>query len=214
MRLKFWLKTGLETTGIVIGGTALYSMMMFLQSSYTTWNDVLVFLPTFFLLFGGMMMLATLIGAYKFNVPLALAFGSTRNEVLLGLQLARLIPIALTTVLLLVLTALAGEQALLPLGTMASTAVGVYLAFSAIGSVLGVVIARYGKAAGIIVALVILVCAFCGGFFAAFSEDGGVLDAILQSSKLPWLALGIGLIFYSLSMIPEHRTVWKYNVKL
>lgn len=214
MRLKFWFKTGLETFGIVVGATALYSFMMFIQSSYTTWEDVLMVLPVFFLLFGGMILLAMLIGVYKLSVPLVLSFGSTRNEVLLGLQVVRLLPVVLTTALMVLLTTLSGEDAFLPLWAVVPTSLGVYLAFSAVGSILGVVITRYGKIAGIITAAIILLGAFAGGFFAAFSGEDGLLETITRLNSLPWLALGLGLILYSISMIPEHRTVWKCNVKL
>lgn len=214
MRLRFWLKTGLQTSGIVIGGTVLYGSMMFIQSSYTTWQDVLMVIPVFFLLFGGMMMTAMLIGVYKLGLPLVLSFGSTRNEVLLGLQVARLLPIVLTTALLVLLTALSGENAFLPLWAVVPTALGIYLAFAALGSILGVVITRYGKFAGVATAVFIILCGFGGGFATAFASETSLLETITQRNGLPWLALGIGLMLYSISMIPEQRTVWKCNVKL
>lgn len=214
MRLRFWLKTGLETFGVAAGGTALYSAMMFLQSSYTTWEDVLVTLPVFFLLFGGMMFLAMTIGVHKLSVPLVLSFGSTRNEVLVGLQIARLLPMALTTALVAGLTALAGERALLPLPHIIPVALGVYLTVSAVGVILGVVVTRYGRIAGVITAVVILLGAFAGGFLAAFSDDGHYLESLLSFRGLPWLAMSVGLFFYSIALIPEQRTVWHCNVKL
>ena len=52
------------------------------------------------------------------------------------------------------------------------------------------------------------------GIFGLVSEDGGFLSNITLTGRLPWLVLAIGLFLYSISMIPEHRTVWKCNVKL
>lgn len=214
MRLRFWLKTGLETFGVIVGATAFYSVMMFLQSSSATWEDILLTLPMFFLLFGGVMFLAMTIGVYKLSVPLVLSFGSTRNEVLVGLQIAHLMPVVLTTALVTVLIALGGANSVIPLSAAIPAALGIYLMFSAFGVILGVVITHFGKVAGVITAIVIMLGAFCGGFFAAFSEDGAWLMELVERKSLPWLALSIGLMLYSVSMIPEHRTVWRCNVKL
>ena len=92
--------------------------------------------------------------------------------------------------------------------------IGAFLITSALGSVLGVIFTKYGKAATIITVISIFLVAFGAGFLAAFTEDNGFLAGVTFSGKLPWLVLAVGLFLYSISMIPEQRTVWKCNVKL
>ena len=91
---------------------------------------------------------------------------------------------------------------------------GVYLFFGALGSAIGVIFTKYGKIVAIVTAvLLVLICGVCG-FLAGFSGSNSFLGSLIFSDSLPWLVLGIGLLAYALSQIPEQRTVWKCNVKL
>ena len=114
MRLKFWLRQGFETFGIILGASALYGLLMFIQTD-SGLDGLLILMPLYLLLFGSLLMMATTIGIYKMAVPLTISFGSTRNEVLLGLQIFRAIPMFLIPALAAALTAVSGEDASLPL---------------------------------------------------------------------------------------------------
>ena len=213
MRLRYWIRTGLQTFGLVIAACLLYGFLMYLQMQDTL-SDMFVLMPVYLLLFGGMMLLAMNIGVYKFNLQLALAFGSTRNEAIVGLNLSRLIPSLLLTAVLVIFCGLPVAEApvspvqAIPLG------LGVYLFFGALGSVIGVIFTKYGKVVAIVTAvLLVLICGVCG-FLAGFSDSNSFLGSLIFSASLPWLVLGIGLLAYALSQIPEQRTVWKCNVKL
>ena len=92
MRLRYWLKSGFQTFGLVIGACLIYGLLMALQMQDAL-SDMFTLMPVYLLLFGGMMLLAMNIGVYKFNLQLALAFGSTRNEAILGLNLFRRISV-------------------------------------------------------------------------------------------------------------------------
>ena len=212
MRLKFWVKQGFECFGIVLGASVLYGFLMFIQTD-GGWDGLLILLPLYLLLFGALMMMGMTIGIYKMAVPLAISFGSTRNEVLLGLQLFRAIPVLLIPALATVLTAVSGEDATFPLSMVFPLGVGAFLTTSALGAIVGVVFTKYGKVATIVTVITIMLVAFGAGFLAAFSEDLGT-SMVVFSRGLHWLVLAIGLFLYSISMIPEQRTVWKCNVKL
>jgi len=213
MRLRYWIRTGLQTFLWVVGACAFYSFLMFIQMDDFL-QGALINLPIYLLLFGGMMLMGMNIGAYKFNLQLALAFGSTRNEAIVGLNLSRLIPSLLLTAVLVIFCGLPVAEApvspvqAIPLG------LGVYLFFGALGSVIGVIFTKYGKVVAIVTAvLLVLICGVCG-FLAGFSGSNSFLGSLIFSASLPWLVLGIGLLAYALSQIPEQRTVWKCNVKL
>ena len=213
MRLKFWLKQGFEIFLLILGASMLYGFLMFIQTD-SGLDGLLILLPLYLIMFGALMMMGMSIGIYKMAVPLAISFGSTRNEVLLGLQIFRAIPVVLIPALAVLLTAIAGEGASLPLSMVFPLGVGAFLITGSLGSVLGVIFTRYGKVATIITVISIFFVAFGAGFLAAFTEDNGFLAGVTFSGKLPWLVLAVGLFLYSISMIPEHRTVWKCNVKL
>ena len=214
MKLKYWIGSGLETLLIVLGTTLFYGLIMTLQSQYMDWNDLLMMLPIYLLLFGGVMQLAMTVGVYKLNVNLSLSFGSTRNEVLLGLQLFRLIPTLCNTALICILLALAGENALFTPWTALPIALGIGLACGACGTVIGVAYARFGKLATVLVVLVMVVLGITGGILAVMSSQTQWLQSLVNHIGFSWLVFGIGLILYALAMIPEHRTVWKYSVRM
>ena len=213
MRLRFWIKQGVQNLAIILGASLLYAFLMFIQMDDGL-GGLLVQLPMYLLLFGAMLMIATTVGVYKFSVPLVLGFGSTRNEVLLGLQICRVIPVLIVPALAMVLTMVSGEPASFPPVDILVLGIGAFLLFSAIGTVLGAVFTKYGRIAAVITAVTIFLTAFGGGVLAGLLGEETILQTIFSSAFLPWLVLSIGLFCYSLSMIPEHRIVWKCNVKL
>ena len=212
MRLKYWIKQGIDTFVLILGASVLYGILMFIQTD-SGWDGLLTLLPLYLLLFGALMMLGMTVGIYKMAIPLTISFGSTRNEVLLGLQIFRIIPMILLPALATLLTALSGEPAALPLSAVFPLGVGVFLLTNAIGVVLGVVFTRYNKTAAIVTAVAVMMTAFGVGVLSGISEQNNLLSRI-NFSSIPWLVLALGLFLYSLSMIPEQRTVWKCNVKL
>ena len=213
MRLRYWIKTGLQTFGMVIGACLIYGFLMSIQMQDAL-SDMFVLMPVYLLLFGGMMLLASNIGVYKFNLQLALAFGSTRNEAIVGLNLFRLIPTVLLTAVLVIICGLPVGEAPVSAVQAIPLGLGVYLFFGALGSAIGVIFTKYGKVVAVITAvLLVLICGACG-FLVGFSGSSSFLGSLIFSDSLPWLIFCIGLLIYALSQIPEQRTVWKCNVKL
>ncbi len=215
MRLRFWFKSGLSTLLSVVCASLLYCLIFSLQASEP--DAILTLLTLYPILFGAMLMPVMTLNTYKFNVNLAISMGSTRNEVLVGLQLFRFVTILGVLLWVSLCTLLAGDRALLPLWQIAVLTVGVFLFTCGIGSVMGVVNARWGKAATVVLFISILLVAFASGFLSAYGLDaryGHLLAGRSGTAWLVWLALGVGLPVYGLAMIPEQRTVWKFQVKL
>ena len=214
MKLKYWITSGFQTLLYVALASFLYGLLLTLQSSYMDWSDLLMLLPIYLLLFGAIMLMAMTIGVYKLNLNLVLAFGSTRNEALFGLQLFRLIPTLSIAALVCILLALAGENAIVSPGSALPVALGVSLAGSAFGTVIGVVYTRFGKLATVLTVLVMVALGITGGILAVLSSQTQWLQYLVSHMGFSWLVLSIGLILYALAMIPEHRTVWKYSVRM
>lgn len=214
MKLKYWITNGFQILLIVVAASFLYGLLITVQNSYMNWNDLLVLLPIYMLLFGGMMQLAQTIGVYKLNLNLCLAFGSTRNEALLGLQLFRLIPILCNTALICVILALAGENALFTPLTALPISLGIGLAGGALGSVIGIVYARFGRLATVLTVVIIVAVAITGGVLAVMSSQTQWLQSLVNHIGFSWLVFCIGLFLYGIAMIPEQRIVWKYSVRI
>lgn len=207
MRLRFWIRSGLQTFVAVIGACAFYALLMYIQLGDGT-QDLISTVPMYLLAFGGMMLMVMNIGVYKLHLHLALSFGSTRNEAILGLNLFRLIPAVLLTAILTVICALPGSDfpfQSIPLG------LGVYLLFGALGTLIGIVFTKYGKIVTVITAIAIVLCCGAIGFFVGISGGGIHLGGV---GNLSWILLCIGLFLYAIMQIPEQRTVWNCNVKL
>ena len=63
MRLRFWLKQGVETFAIILGASLLYGLLMFIQTD-SGLDGLLILLPLYLLLFGALMMMGISIGIY------------------------------------------------------------------------------------------------------------------------------------------------------
>mgnify|MGYP003303184966 CR=1 FL=1 len=109
MRLRFWIVSGLQTFAAAIGACGFYALLMYIQLGSNV-QDLLSTIPVYLLAFGGMMLMVMNIGVYKFHLHLALSFGSTRNEAILGLNLFRLIPAVLMAAVLTAMTFLPGSD--------------------------------------------------------------------------------------------------------
>ena len=54
MRLKLWVRDGLQYTGLSVAVAAFYTLMISLQQSLS-WEDVLAVFPLYLVLMGGLM---------------------------------------------------------------------------------------------------------------------------------------------------------------
>ena len=213
MRLRYWIKNGFSTTGVVLLAWFIYSFMMLVQSSDFSWLLVAETAPIYLLVFGGMMQLAMVLGIYKLNLPLCLSFGSTRREAQVGLQLFRLIPAVCLSLLLWVVSLLLGAHSPLSPVVALTAGLGVSLAAGALGSLMGMVYLRFGKLA---VVLSVILMFLCGGTAGILTVLGMKNFSFRGPSGfgLHWILLAAGVVLYLVSLIPERRVVRKYQVKL
>lgn len=210
MRLKDWLKTGLQYAGAVLLGSVMYGLLM--AASGTT--DFFTMTAMYILLFGAGMGLVFNMSVYKAGLPVAIGFGSTRKEAFVGMQCYRLV---FTAVLLggsVALYLLAGNEGFVELRTFAPIGLGVMLLLHGLGAIMGMVSTKFGK--GVLVALSIIAGLLISGAIA-----GVVLLLIMLGDALIvaddwvlWTFPTAGLVINALVMIPEYKTIYKYNVKL
>lgn len=211
MRLQYWLRLALGNIGSILGVSALYSLLMLVQSD-SLLGYTFPQLPLFLLLFGAFLSLGLSLGVYRLPVSLALSFGSTRREVLAGLQLYRLLPALLLPLCVAGLNALAGENAIFPAADILPLGIGVFLSFGAIGSLLSAVLVRFGTAAAIVTGIFVVVIGLPVGIVGAMMSFSR--GSILPGGVSSWLLLGLGAVLHALSCIPEWRLVRSHNVRL
>ena len=209
MRLRYWIKEALKLTGIVIIASFAYTLLMMGVDAADTWRYYLNMGAMYLAMFGAFMSMVLGASIYQVFVPLAISFGSTRREVLFGIQCYRLVSmlliLAVSAILLIISEGmlLNNEVANLPTG------VGAFLMLNGSGIILGCCSTKLGKARMIIVGIVtmILTCSIIGAviFLAAVKYQ--------MRGNTMWVILIVGILVYLLCMIYEVKTIRKFSVK-
>lgn len=207
MRLKDWVKTALQYSGIVVGASLLYGVLM----EPTDLKMMMNMTGTYMLMFGAAMTMLFGITVYKVMLPVSLGFGSTRKEAFVGMQCFRLIYCAIVTAVALLVFLLNGEIGMAEFKPLAPICIGLMPLLSALGVVLGIIGNRFGKSTMAVVSVVgaLLVMGILFGtlmLFAFLEDKIGVLGM--------WMFPVLGLVIYGLTCIWEHKKVMKYCVKL
>lgn len=218
MRLRYWFKESLTVIVASVGGSALYTFLMWL-SDMDLGDDGPLFMGLIYLCcFGGFMGLIMNIAAHSQHLPTALSFGSTRKEAMVGMQIFRLLPALVIAVLSAVLFIIHEGQFQAKYLLIGVLSLAVSLILGTWGSFMGIMHSRFGVKA--LVAVLVSGLLFLGGCAAviivtALSDNAdAIFDAIFSHPVFPW-ALGlIPLAFYGLSLIPEKKAIYTCSVKL
>lgn len=154
---------------------------------------------------------AVLIGTqYNLHLTLSLSFCSTRKESLMGLRCYRTLPIIPVAVLSYIIFMLAGtSNNVLPIRNLIYI-VGMFLLFGSVGAFCGMLFAKTGKNS------ITFLTALFGGILwmgiVTLVSISGFEDLIVFG--FDWIMLTVGLLAYALSIIPERKSVYSFNVKL
>lgn len=213
MRLKEWLKTGTFHALAAIGGSLLYGMMIYMMDVEFDEFSTYIEAGAICLLFiGAFLNLVLILVVQTQNLPLALSFGATRKEAFWGMQCYRIVYAVLimaVVAMMFLLTEGSNDTAmvLLPIGLAAMLLSG------AIGSVGGAVGVQYGTGAAIAAGVMMgLVSVSIGIFAVIWMEKHGPIGG--HPELIFWLFPAIGLVAHIVSMVLEHKAIYKYNVKL
>ena len=209
MRLRYWAQEALKITGVIMAATLIYTFLMIAQDTRETWNEYLEMGAIYLGMFGACMCMILSTSIYQVHAPLAISLGSTRNEVLFGIQCYRFVIASILLAVAALLLMLTGETAQSLVWTILPLGVAAFMVFNGIGAVLGCLGTKLGR--GALIAVSILTMLLCvGGVGAA------VLIIALKYSlqgNVVWIVLGIGTLVYALSMIFEVQTIKKFSVK-
>lgn len=203
MRLKYWIRLGLFQACAALAASLLYTVYMsLLQGEGMAF--ILQMGATCLILFGAVVTAIYSFTHYKTEIPLAIACGSTRREVFVGLQLSR------GVTLLLILTAALSLTALFK-GSLLSAAmlfVGAFFTLTVFGVTGGIVIHRFQKNASVMIGLIIgLLCAAVP-MMAALAMKNIMTTTIVLSLDV------VGILGYLVLLPIEYKALQKLQVKL
>ena len=212
MRRRLWISDGLQYTGLAVGVTAFYTLMITLQQSFS-WEDVLTVFPLYLVLMGGLMATVCAMTAHRVQLQVAISLGLTRRESWGGIHLLRLIPAAGVSVLTAVLAAVGRNPWAAPWQLLVFC-LGIQLFCAALGTLLGLAYLKWGRFGTLLTVLVAIFAGVLGGFGAVMGFETLGVDRLFSGDVLPWLILAFGAICYGLVQIPEGRTLAHMQVRI
>ena len=211
-RLSFWIKSGLHALASCAGATLLYTLIIGLQLGSIP-RTLLTYYPVNYLIFGSMLLMMLCSNIYKGTCSLVISFGATRRELFGALQLYRLIPALgglLIVPALLLLTGAPAPAALL-------SGVGTFLlnvSAMSLGSVLGICMMRFGKAALVVMILLFMALGGVGGYLAATQMSSETAFSVhLQKQTLLLFAAAAAAV-YAAALATEHMFIRNYEVRI
>lgn len=212
MRRKLWILDGLQYTGLAVGGTAFYTLMITLQQSLS-WEDVLTVFPLYLVLMGGLMATICAMTVHRVQLHVAISLGLTRRESWGGIHLLRLIPAVGVSILVAVLAAVC-RNALAAPWQLLVLCLGIQLFCAALGTLLGLAYLKWGRFGTLLTVLVAIFAGVLGGFGAVMGLETLGVDRLFSGDVLPWLILAFGALCYGLVQLPEGRTLAHMQVKI
>lgn len=215
MRLKFWIKNALTYSGLMLLAAPIYMALIALQNEDITTAELYAMGTGYYWMFAGMMVLILGINLYVQFLNLSLGFGSTRKEAFWGVFCYRLICPTVITAGYLLLYALMGEGNAASLTSVLPFGLGLFLFSGACGSVCGMLWNKLNKKAfWIMIPIYFLATVGFIGLMVVIQLEGRIGELLIAGTPIPWIFLGLGIAAHFLCMIPEYKTIYKYNVKL
>lgn len=206
MRLLPWLKVSLIPWAAATAASVVFGLLE--ASEGEAFGSARYFLIVSLALL--LILQASLV--YLSTLPLAISFGSTRREALIGVLLFRSVAAALCAATAAVLNHLEGEAAMLPTATMLPLAFGLDLLAGSLGGLMGKACLRWGTnlAHGIFSAIVAVVMVVFATMFMSIRQPGSFFERFPIEYAV--LAAGIASVIFMFPL--DKKTVYGYTVKI
>lgn len=215
--LRFWTRYACESAVVELALTAVFTLIAVFSADGLDFKALASVGPYFFCFAAIFTMMMINTGSQSLYVPLLLAMGETRRNVLLGFHYFRALIIAVMLALCAAVWLLApGEVSAVGLRSI-PTILCVLVIASAMGSIMGTVFVRW-KWAGMI--LIILLCGLGGGMVGfAGSMAGNFLTArtfeiASHLAALPWWLPAAALAALALDVGFQWMLLRRQEVKL
>ena len=223
--LSFWGRSCMEGLGISLaGGAILLIFMAFVQGFFESIDNISFLLslsPYYLLVSGGFCVLAMTIGYFQVYFPVLLSMNAIRKHITLGIFLFETGMIAALILLCaLIWTVVPGDISQSGMKALPLLC-GLLLTGAAFGTILGAVIARWGKIGvlifigfmfvigGIGGALVAILCFTNIEFLRHFSQITGNIEL-----RFIWIILAVGIVLYAASGLISYLITKKAEARI
>lgn len=217
--IAFWRRYYLDMAfGILVSGLVVLLFVGIQMSSYPNGLEMIPSLtglvPVYWLLMGGIWMVAMTGGFYKIAVPLSLSMGNTRKTTICGMNLtyaAVCMTFALITVGVWKASGMQKpeiEGAFLIVG-------GIYLTEGAVSIVTGIIYSLWGKW-GIVAAAIVCGClgAALGASVNMIEEQEVMIRRLFSMLGNPRICLAAGVVFFAAAAFLNYFVHRKAEVRL
>lgn len=204
--IKYFLRQSIRLLLISVAYSAFLAFV-----TYDAGESLEQFVSMF--IFGAAIMnISVHIGMYKRDISLALAFGSTRKNLLWGLIFYDLFSIVLID-LVAVVIALVFAKSMPVWGVLLITTI-VMLATEAVGTFIGIIFQKFGKVLGIVIMLVFIFALGAGvGFLSYAGMDNGYTWTFLENARnVCFFIAAIVVVIWAIVQFAQSRVLRKYTV--
>lgn len=215
--LKFWTRYTWESAGMVLCMAAVLVVASLFSAEGLDFAVFATVVPYYLCVAAVFVMMMVNSGAQTLSVPLLLAMGETRRNILLGFHYYRALIIAVTLALCSVIWLLApGEVSAVGLRSIPTILCMLAIA-SALGSIMGTLFIKW-KWAGM--TLIIILCGAAGGTVGFAGATGGgfnvlqILEIVSCLETLPWWLLAAAPASLALDVGFQWLILRRQEVKL
>ena len=215
--LKFWTRYTWESAGMVLCTAAVLVVASLFSAEGLDFAVFATVVPYYLCVAAVFVMMMVNSGAQTLSVPLLLAMGETRRNILLGFHYYRALIIAVTLALCSVIWLLApGEVSAVGLRSIPTILCTLAIA-SALGSIMGTLFIKW-KWAGM--TLIIILCGAAGGTVGFAGATGGgfnvlqILEIVSCLETLPWWLLAASPASLALDVGFQWLILRRQEVKL
>ena len=215
--LKFWTRYTWESAGMVLCTAAVLVVASLFSAEGLDFAVFATVVPYYLCVAAVFVMMMVNSGAQTLSVPLLLAMGETRRNILLGFHYYRALIIAVTLALCSVIWLLApGEVSAVGLRSIPTILCTLAIA-SALGSIMGTLFIKW-KWAGM--TLIIILCGAAGGTVGFAGATGGgfnvlqILEIVSCLETLPWWLLAAAPASLALDVGVQWMLLRRQEVKL
>ena len=215
--LKFWTRYTWESAGMVLCTAAVLVVASLFSAEGLDFAVFATVVPYYLCVAAVFVMMMVNSSAQTLSVPLLLAMGETRRNILLGFHYYRALIIAVTLALCSVIWLLApGEVSAVGLRSIPTILCTLAIA-SALGSIMGTLFIKW-KWAGM--TLIIILCGAAGGTVGFAGATGGgfnvlqILEIVSCLETLPWWLLAAAPASLALDVGFQWLILRRQEVKL
>lgn len=178
-------------------------------------QEMLLLVPIYWMLGGGILLSGSGGNFYKSAVPLSLSMGNTRKMAITGMNLTYGAACVTFTVLTGVITLVTPGASMKEMMWWLPGVAGIYLAEGALGIIVGTIYSFWGKWGVLIIAIV------SGGFGASLGITMGMVEEqkirmfdLVGVIRYPWLIFAAGFVLFAAAAVINQVTHRKIEVCL